>query len=227
MAKVASKGDFASAPKTERVEHLVIAPPNFKVAAFRIRGTTPLVIHAFPQKAKEQIHATQEAGSTAKKGRKREAKDFQACYEAAKHVSSDGWCGIHAAAFRNACISACKLSGFAMTRAKISIRCLEDGWSKDGATPLVKITKGEPQYREDAVRNADKSCDLRARPMWLPGWEAAVRLSFDADQFTLPDVANLMMRVGMQIGICEGRADSPKSNGCGWGYFALVEESAT
>ena len=48
-----------------------------------------------------------------------------------------------------------------------------------------------------------------------------MRVRFDADQFTLTDVANLLMRVGMQVGIGEGRPFSKNSNGMGWGLFDL------
>jgi hypothetical protein len=34
---------------------------------------------------------------------------------------------------------------------------------------------------------------------------------------------NLMLRAGQQVGIGEGRPDSPNSNGLGWGRFALDE----
>ena len=55
--------------------------------------------------------------------------------------------------------------------------------------------------------------------MWQTGWEAALRVQYDADQFTRHDVTNLLVRVGLQVGIGEGRPDSRKSNGQGWGLF--------
>jgi hypothetical protein len=53
-------------------------------------------------------------------------------------------------------------------------------------------------------------------------WQAKVRVRFDADLFTPADVANLMLRAGLQVGIGEGRADSPNSCGMGWGHFECV-----
>jgi hypothetical protein len=58
--------------------------------------------------------------------------------------------------------------------------------------------------------------------MWRPGWEAKVRIRFDGDQFTLTDVTNLLMRVGLQVGIGEGRPDSKMSTGMGWGMFEVL-----
>lgn len=201
---------------------LTIQAPNFRTATFLIRGTAPYVQNRFSEKAKEDIKSTQLAGSTSKKGKKREPKDFQACYEGALHKTAEGWHGIPAAAFRSAMVSACRVAGFQMTRAKLTAFVEADGFDPEDMEPLVKITKGEPQYFERYVRIASGTCDLRARPMWAPGWEALVRVRFDADQFKLEDVANLMMRVGLQVGIGEGRPDSPNSTGQGWGLFDLV-----
>jgi hypothetical protein len=108
-----------------------------------------------------------------------------------------------------------------MTRAKLSLFVVADGFDKLDGTPLVKITKGKPHYVEHAVRNESGVADIRPRPMWDEGWEAEVRLTWDADQFSTIDVANLLMRVGLQVGIGEGRPDSKNSAGMGWGTFVL------
>lgn len=207
-----------SAPKkTVRIHR-----PVFGHGIFHIRGTAPLVINKFSQKALREIRAKQVAGSQAEKGTKRDKKDFEALYEGAKHISRQGWCGIQASAFRNAMISACKVAGFAMTRAKLSVFTEADGYDRDEGTPLVRITKGQPRPVEMAVRNADGSADIRIRPMW-DEWEAVVRIRFDVSQFDAEDVANLMMIVGTQVGVGEGRPDSKKSAGMGWGLFELEE----
>jgi hypothetical protein len=208
--------------KKENIAELVISPPSFTTASFKIRGTAPYVQNKFSQKALNQIKETQEAGSKAKNKKKKEPKDFNACCEQAKHISDDGWCGMPASAFRCAIISACRTVGFKMTLAKLSVFVEADGFDAQDGTPLVKFTKGEPQYAEHAVRLATGVCDIRARPMWKAGWEADLRIRFDTDQFTVTDVANLMMRVGQQVGIGEGRPDSRKSAGMGWGLFELV-----
>jgi hypothetical protein len=201
---------------------MVIAPPNFKIAEFKICGNAAYVQNKFSEKARVKIADAQKAGQAGRKGTKKDPKDFMAAYEGAKHVSSDGWCGIPAAAFRNALISACKMCGFAMTRAKMSVFIIADGLDDSDGTPLVKITKGKPEYSETPVRNDSGVCDLRPRPMWKPGWEAKVVTQFDADQFTLQDVSNLLVRAGIQVGVGEGRPDSKKSNGVGWGTFDVV-----
>lgn len=203
-------------------KNLTIKAPNFQRVGILITGTSPYVQNKFSAKAREQMKQKQMAGSTANKSRQREAKDFQECYEQAKHKSHDGWYGIPAPAFRNAMISACRTVGFKMTLAKLSVFVEADGFDKDDGTPLVKITKGEPYYFESLVKNETGVADIRPRPMWDAGWQARVVVRFDADQFTIEDVANLMLRVGQQVGIGEGRADSSNSAGMGWGEFTVA-----
>lgn len=206
--------------KKTDIEQVVIKPPQFGRATFTIIGDAPLVINAFSAKAREQMRQKQEKGSQGKKEKgKREPKDFQAVYESAKHISREGWCGIPAAAFRNAIISACRTVGFAMTLAKLSIFIEPDGYDAVDSMPLVKITQGEPKYVEHFVRNETGVADIRPRPMWAEGWEAKVRVRWDAEQFSATDIVNLLSRVGQQVGICEGRPDSKKSAGMGWGLF--------
>jgi len=216
----------AAATTVQDEQRLLIKPPKFQTVRLLIRGSAPLVQNKFSNKARETIKATQMAGSTAKKGKARVAKDFEACYKAAMHISAEGWIGIPAAAFRNAMISACRMAGFMMTRAKASVFVEADGFDPDDGTPLVKISKGEPHYHETYARPESGGIDLRPRPMWNPGWEAVVRVRFDADQFTATDVVNLLMRAGMQVGVGEGRPDSRKSAGMGWGLFDVVEGAA-
>jgi len=210
--------------KTSRTETMVIQAPNFGTIEMTIIGTAPLVVNRFGAKARDMIHETQAGGSTSKKGKKREPKDFQKCYEDSFHRFENGDYGIPAGAFRNAMVSACKLCGFHMTKAKLAVFVEADGFEKLDGTPLVRITKGKPSYHETYVRNETGVVDLRARGMFDPGWEAVIRIRFDADMFTSGDIANLMARVGMQVGIGEGRPDSHKSCGMGWGLFALKAE---
>jgi hypothetical protein len=215
--------------KAKAAEVLGISPPNFAEAEFVIEGTSPYVQNKFSYKAMEEMKATQEAGSQAKKGKKKEPKDFAKCLEQATHYSTDGWIGMPAPAFRNAMISACKLVGFHMTKAKLAVFVEADGFDRDDFSPLVKITKGKPQSIDQAgsilpVRLKTGVIDLRARPMFQPGWQAKLRVKFDQDQFSLQDVANLLSRVGEQVGIGEGRNDSKSSNGQGWGCFKIINE---
>lgn len=199
-----------------------IAPPQIGVAKFKIRGTAPLVMHKFSEKVRQMLKERHEAGSQSKTKKAKAARDFDAEFLAAAHRFEDGGYGIPCSAFRAALISACRLVGFTMTRAKLSLFIEADGY-EDGLG-LVRITKGVPTPKLMEVRNETGVVDLRMRPMWAPGWEAVVTLRFDLGQFSTADVANLLARVGLQVGLLEGRPDSKNSAGMGWGLFEIVSK---
>ena len=199
---------------------VAIPPPDFRFVSMRLKGTSPLVINRFSQKAMEEMRATQEAGSTARAKKVRTAKDFNALYEGAKHKSIEGWDGIHAAAFRNAAISACRAVGFKMTHAKLAFRVMEDGWDMADGAPLIKILDGEAEQWVAPTRNATGVIDLRSRPMYKK-WGAQLNIEYDAGMLTAADIGNLISRVGKQVGIGEGRPDSKQSAGLGFGLFEI------
>lgn len=208
------------AQKNESV--ITISRPNMVTITVPISGRTPYMQSRFSQKAMAKMRDTQLAGSTAKKGKKREPRDFDADFLGAQHVSEEGWHGIPAAAFRCAMIDCCRMVGFKMTHAKMSVFVEADGFDKVDGMPLVKLIAGEPERSEMAARNANGSTDIRVRPMWRK-WGAKVRIRFDADQFTPADVVNLLARAGEQIGVGEGRHFSRESNGQGFGEFSVQE----
>lgn len=217
----------AKAATKPTIVQTVIKAPDIRTAAFNIRGTAPYVQARFSGKAmqammsKMAMDATQKKQARAKgKDEARPARDFDEDYRNAMHISTEKWHGIPAGAFRQAMISACRLVGFKMTLAKLSVFVSADGFDAIDGVPLIKI-EGKPERVDMAVRNQTGVADIRIRPMWRQ-WSAVVRVRYDADQFTTADVANLMNRVGQQVGIGEGRPDSRDSAGLGWGTFELV-----
>src|SRR5262245_11713907 len=104
--------------ETKAEANIIISAPNFKTLGLRIIGTAPYVMHRFGEKAMKQIRDKQVAGSQAKKGQKKESRDFDKEYLEALYQSKDGWHGMPAPSFRRAMISACRTVGFAMTLAK-------------------------------------------------------------------------------------------------------------
>lgn len=203
-------------------ETVAIAPPNIRTAEFLLIGTSPYVQHKFSKKAREQIMATQRAGSKSRSRKVREARDFDKDFEEAKHIAEEGWIGIPAPCFRNAMISACRTVGYVMTRAKLAVFVEADGFDRDDGMPLVRID-GEPEKHVAMARNETGVVDVRCRPMWRE-WSLKLRVQYDADMFSVEDVTNLLARVGMQVGIGEGRPDSKKSAGLGWGLFRIANE---
>lgn len=205
---------------TNRLQ-VAITPPDFQRLAIAIRGTSPLVINRFSAKALELMRQNQEAGSVARSRRSRSAKNFEALFEDAKHVAEAGWEGIHAAAFRNGAISACRACGFKMTHAKLAFMVEADGFDRVDGAPLVRLSEGQAEPWLTPTRNASGVIDLRNRPMYRH-WAATLRVRYDAGMLSASDVVNLIARVGLQVGIGEGRPDSRLSAGLGFGLFEIV-----
>lgn len=202
---------------------VTIKAPNFKTADFLIKGNAPLVIHRFSAKTKQQMKDKMEAGKTAGSKKNREAKSTDTTYQEARYIAKQGWDGFHAGSIRNAMISACRLVGFKMTLAKLSLFVVADGVDKEEPQiPLIRILGCEPVKQEDMARVETGQPYVTVRAAYH-GWSAKLRIRWDADQFTAEDVSNLLMRVGQQVGIGEGRPDSKNSAGMGWGTFDLAE----
>ena len=204
---------------------VTIPPPNMEVAIFMIEGTEPYVQNAFTKKARDQMEKSHREGQPDKKRKKKPPRNFEAEFPESIHTAIEGWDGFPASAIRNGMISACSLVDFRMTLAKKCLFVLADGYDLVSGQPLVRMLEGKPEMKgPEPLPNADGTMHMRIRAIWAPGWRARVRIRFDADKFMLADVANLLNRVGVQIGIGAGRPDSKNSPGCGWGLFTLVEE---
>lgn len=207
-------------------EALTITPLRQAVMTIPIVGQSPLKILRFSRKKQQQVQSTQEAGEQARTKRKREAKNFDQEYQDAKYLCTEKqgtkaitWLGLNATGIRNGCIETCRMAGFVMTKAKMSVFCVQDGVDDLDATPLVRIN-GNPEMCVDPVRNANGSIDLRPRVMFRE-WKMTVRIRFDEDQFSPSDVINLMIRVGQQNGLGEGRPNGTNGNGTGNGLFIV------
>lgn len=199
---------------------VTIKAPKFEKAIFTITGNAPLVIHRFSAKTKAQMKQKMEEGKSACSKKNREAKNTDDTYNESRYIAKEGWDGFHAGSIRNALIEACRLVGFKMTLAKMSIFCEQDGWdSQEPQIPLVRIY-GEPVKQEDMARVETGQPYVTVRAAYHK-WKANIKIRWDADQFNLSDVTNLLSRVGMQVGIGEGRPFSKNSAGMGWGTFEL------
>lgn len=198
-----------------------IRPASWAIIHLPIRNMpgSPLVVHAFSAKSREQMRAAQEAGSVTKKNRRRDPKDFEGLYQGARHISREGWDGIAAAAFRSAAVSACRFAGFTMTHGKGSVFIEPDGVDRADGMPLVRV-HGTPVAFEAMVRLPNGSVDIVVRPRW-DDWTANIGVRFDQELFTPEDVMALMERAGAQVGVGEGRPGSKNSHGQGWGLFEI------
>jgi hypothetical protein len=202
---------------------VTIKPPNFGRAVFEIRGITPLVMHRFSWKVKMEMKQKMETGKAASSKKNRDPKNSTDTFNEARYVSKQGWDGIHAGAIRNAMIRACTLVNFKMTLAKLSVFVEADGWdAQEPQVPLIRIY-GKAVQQEDIARVETGQPYVTIRAAYHD-WSCKVRIRWDADQFTISDIANLLSRVGMQVGIGEGRPSSKNSAGMGWGLFEVTSK---
>lgn len=204
-----------------------ITAPRFGYAEFLVNGDL-LVVHRFSEKTKIEMREKMEVGKAASSRRNRSPKDMDAACNDARYISPEGWDGFNASSVRKAMISACRLVNFKMVLAKMSIFVLADGHdAKEPQIPLVRIY-GKHIRQDDMARVETGQPYITTRPAYH-NWSAKIRIRWDEDQFSLTDISNLLSRVGMQVGIGEGRHDSKNSAGMGWGGFTLeqaVEKAA-
>lgn len=213
---------MAFSKKTDAVA--VIKAANIVRTTIRIKGTAPLVQHKFSQKTKLKMMADMATPAAAKKSKAaREPRNYDDDFIQAQHIAVGEWNGIPCPAFRAAMIDACRTVGIVMTKAKMAVFILPDGFDKEDGTPLVKLLAGKPEKKESAVRNDNGGADIRIRPMWRE-WEADVTIEYDEDMITGESVINLLDRAGRQVGIGEGRPYSKNSVGQGWGTFTVVQQ---
>src|SRR2546425_3407658 len=154
------KRERAAKRRESSGEAIAIKAPTINYVAIGIRGTAPYVTNKFSEEMKAKMRAQQEEGRTSKSRKTRDPKDFDEKAKQTMHVSTAGWVGIPASAIRSGMIDACRLVGYKMTMAKMSVFVKPDGFDKDDGTALVKFTKGKPHQCEHYVRLANGSADI-------------------------------------------------------------------
>lgn len=197
-----------------------ITPPRINALPVTITGTAPFMSARMAAKTRANLLDKMTSEQVPGRKAKREARNLAEECEAAVHRSTDGWAGFPASAVRRAMISACRLVGFKMTFAKLSIFVPAQGFDEVDGLPLIQIF-GSYEQNIMHVRNATGVIDFRVRPMWRE-WSAKFTVEYDSEQFSTSDVVNLLMRVGRQVGLGEGRPDSRDSPGLGFGLFDVV-----
>lgn len=210
-------------PRAKKAVRIDITPPNFEMVTLRLVGTSPLMTHKFSEKMRRQIQDKQTASETT--SRKREPKDYEAEYNAARYIArgsgkTGGWDGVPCGAIRAAMIAACRtVDGLPMTKAKGAFFILAQGYDVTDGTSLVRII-GQPEHDTRPVRLESGVADLRNRPRY-DNWAMEVEIQYDADIVSAKDVAHLLSRAGMQVGLCEMRPQAPNSFGGDFGCFKV------
>lgn len=192
---------------------------SVEVVEFSIRqvtipivGISPLICHAWSEKSKKMI-ADKQAGKA--KNKKHEIRDPEADYEAAKHISADGWEGLPAAAIKAAMIRGAKMVGMVMKDTQAAFFVNADCEQ----TQLVRL-HGESRMRTDMVRVGMGAADIRYRPEY-PEWYIELNIDFNEGLISIDQLHQIVKAAGYGNGLGEMRPEKGKFN---YGRFKLANE---
>lgn len=182
-----------------------------KQAIVSVKGTAPLIVHRFDEKAKRQMLEKQMGATRMKK----EPKDPQADYERSLHRLPDGSAGFPATGFKAATIGAARyFDGVKMTELRRALF-----FTGEGEDQLVKI-EGEHHMREDMVRISMGTADLRYRAQF-DDWSATLKIWYMPSMLSLESLINLV-DAGGSGGIGEWRPS--KSDSGLFGTYEVVAD---
>ena len=211
---------MATAKKAEVVE---IKPVELRSVTLKIVGDTPLIVHAWSEKAKRMML---EAQMGLAKGKKKEVKnpvdDFiQSMYwltekpkesteEAFMQAIKDGArFGFPATAFKQSAISAAYRLGYVKDKMGLRGAFFING-DENG---MIEIHSDTPIMREDMVRIGMGTADLRYRGEFR-NWWAELNISYNANgSFSLENIVNIINAGGYARGVGEWRVEKDGQNG--------------
>lgn len=162
-----------------------------------IKGTAPLISHAWSQKARQMMLDKQQ-GKKAPKA----LKDPVADYEASLYRTSDDGFGFPTTAFKLATVGGARFFKGSVTMA--ALKPLLFFHADDTANSLTTI-HGTPEPREDMVRVGMGTADIRYRAMF-PDWTARLRVEF-APHMIDTDSVIALIDAGGRIGVGEWRPE--------------------
>lgn len=199
-------------PQPEQQATIQLAPIKRETIIVTIRGTAPLIMGRWSEKAIDQMRQKQ-FGQTVRPAR--EPKNPEEEAHARTYWCADGRPGMPATAFKAAMVGACRLfEGLPMTQAKLFFYV-----AGEGPEQLVPID-GEITMREDTPRNANGQPDLRYRNQ-VSGWTAHLHVTFLASKIDAASVVELVNAAGVG-GVGEWRPSAPKSHTGTYGTWEVA-----
>lgn len=197
---------------------IALPPLALEVVEIPIIGTSPLIVHAWSEKALRAMADKQQRKAT--KGR--EAKDPRADFigslyplDALPEAPTDedlAACryGFPAVAFKSAAVTACTSTG--------SITKIAARQAFHVVGEMVEIIGPPPAMREDVTRVGMGVADLRYRGQFDP-WGAKVRVEINTAVISAEQIVNLFNLAGFAVGVGEWR---PERDG-GYGRFRVAQ----
>ena len=211
------------ATKKAAAEVIEIRPIEIKKVTIRIVGDTPLIMHAWSEKAKRMML---EAQMGVAKGKKKEAKnpvdDFIRSMYWLTPMPEDGTMesfeeaiangarfGFPVTAFKQAAISAAYRMGWA--KDKMSMRGAFFIDSDENG--MIEIHSDTPEMREDMVKVGMGTADIRYRGEFK-NWYADLTINYNANgQYSLENIVNIINAGGYVCGVGEWRPERDGQNG--------------
>ena len=208
----------------KKAELVTIKPIEMQSVELTIVGDTPLIVHAWSEKAKKQMLDAQMGKAKGKqKERKSPAQDFiDSVYwltdkPAADEVDDeDGKLALFAEAVQNGAKFGFPVTALKQAAISASFR---KGWTKDkmilrgvffidgGFGEFMEIKSDPPVMREDMVRVGMGTADIRYRGEFR-NWSATFTLKYDANgQYDLPAIVNMINAGGTVCGLGEWRTE--------------------
>lgn len=179
---------------------LQLKPITPKKVQFRIRGISPLIVHAWSEKGLRQMRMT----AAERKKQPKLKRDPQQEAMDAMYLTDDGKPGVNMLSVKASLIGAAhKDLGIEKTLVRKALFLPQDAYS---ANLVGELIAGEPEIREDIVRVGANQTDLRYRPEWKQ-WAVDVVVEIDSDLLSEQDVINLVNRAGFSVGIGEWRPE--------------------
>lgn len=202
--KATKKATKAAAPEgaveIPPVETLTIPKLAKATVLVTIRGTAPLVVHRFSEKAKRIMLEAMQGRKQPKEPKNPEEECLQAAYRFA-----DGGYGFPSIGIKSAMVSAGRFyRGVTMTSLRQTF-FVRGELGVDGQQ-LFRILGGDPEQREDVVRVGQGGTDLRYRPQW-PTWSAALQIEYYETMIDGPSILALLDAAGGGVGIGEWRPE--------------------
>lgn len=208
---------------TKKTEVIEIRPIEIKKVTVRVVGDTPLIMHAWSEKAKRMML---EAQMGIAKGKKKEVKnpadDFIRSMYWLTPMPEDGTMesfeeaiangarfGFPVTAFKQAAISAAYRMGWA--KDKMSMRGAFFIDSDENG--MIEIHSDTPEMREDMVKVGMGTADIRYRGEFK-NWYADLTISYNANgQYSLENIVNIINAGGYVCGVGEWRPERDGQNG--------------
>lgn len=193
-----------------------LPPLNLQSMSVTIIGETPLITHAWSQKAKQEL-----LGKHLKKAKQaRDAKDPNQDYlDSLYHIEGGGY-GFPSVALKDAMVTACtSVSGITKVAARQAFRVVGTQALVRGAWPgltmrqdLVRILGSEPEMREDMVRIGMGTADIRYRAQFWP-WYMSFEVGLNANVLSPEQILNLLNVAGFGVGVGEWRSERNGQSG--------------